>query len=210
MPKKPSCKHWGSLLRVLASVFGRGNVWEAALPGDMDDGKNYLAAKSHGWLRSEACCSLSTRHIKIPPATQEIQESWVWSLGREDPLEEGHDNPLQCSCLRSPMDRRAWWVTVQRVSKSQTWLSNLAHTEGLSPPRDWLHNPSFVASSPFCLLHHAPVSISWESFPDKLSIPSVFSLLKFTHGLLYWFKLPEWALGTMKFAIIDPWSLMIR
>ena len=77
MPKKPSCKHWGSLPRVLASVFGRGNVWEAALPGDMDDGKNHLAAKSHGRVRSEACCSLSIRHIKIPPATQEIQESWV-------------------------------------------------------------------------------------------------------------------------------------
>ena len=64
MPKKASCKHWGSLPRVLASVFGRGNVWEAALPGDMDDGKNYLAAKSHGRVRSEACCSLSIRPHK--------------------------------------------------------------------------------------------------------------------------------------------------
>ena len=47
-------------------MFGRGNVWEAALPGDMDDGKNYLAAKSHSWVRSEACCSLSTR-LQIDP-----------------------------------------------------------------------------------------------------------------------------------------------
>ena len=25
------------------------------------------------------------------------------------------------------MDRGAWWATVQRVAKSQTWLSNWAH-----------------------------------------------------------------------------------
>ena len=38
----------------------------------------------------------------------------------------GHDNPPQYSCLRNPMDRRAWWATVQRVSKSQTRLSKHA------------------------------------------------------------------------------------
>ena len=25
---------------------------------------------------------------------------------------EGHDNPLQYSCMENPMDRGAWWVTV--------------------------------------------------------------------------------------------------
>ena len=25
---------------------------------------------------------------------------------------EGHGNPLQYSCLKNPMDRRAWWATV--------------------------------------------------------------------------------------------------
>ena len=34
----------------------------------------------------------------------------------------GNGNPLQCSCLENPMDRGAWWVTVHRVSKSQTQL----------------------------------------------------------------------------------------
>ena len=28
---------------------------------------------------------------------------------------EGNDNPLQYSCLKNPMDRGAWWATVQRV-----------------------------------------------------------------------------------------------
>ena len=33
---------------------------------------------------------------------------------------EGHDNPLQCSCLENPMDGGAWWATVHGVAKSQT------------------------------------------------------------------------------------------
>ena len=30
---------------------------------------------------------------------------------------EGNGNPLQYSCLRNPLDRRAWWATVHRVAK---------------------------------------------------------------------------------------------
>ena len=33
---------------------------------------------------------------------------------------EGNGNPLQYSCLKNPMDRGAWQVTVYRVPKSQT------------------------------------------------------------------------------------------
>ena len=33
---------------------------------------------------------------------------------------EGSGNPLQCSCMKNPMDRGAWTATAQRVSKSQT------------------------------------------------------------------------------------------
>ena len=36
--------------------------------------------------------------------------------------QEGHDNPLQYSCLENPMDRGAWWATVHRVAQSQTQL----------------------------------------------------------------------------------------
>ena len=31
---------------------------------------------------------------------------------------EGNSNPLQYSCLENPMDGRAWWATVHRVTKS--------------------------------------------------------------------------------------------
>ena len=45
---------------------------------------------------------------------------WVRSLGQEDPLEkEGHDNPLQNSCLENSLDRGAWWATVHGLAKNQ-------------------------------------------------------------------------------------------
>ena len=34
----------------------------------------------------------------------------------------GHGNPLQYSCLENPKDRGAWWATVLKATKSQTWL----------------------------------------------------------------------------------------
>ena len=40
----------------------------------------------------------------------------------------GHGNPLQYSCLENPMDRAAWWATVHAVTKSQTQLSDEAHS----------------------------------------------------------------------------------
>ena len=39
---------------------------------------------------------------------------------------EGDINPLQYSCLGNPMDRGAWWVTVQGVTKIRTQLSDWA------------------------------------------------------------------------------------
>ena len=35
---------------------------------------------------------------------------------------EGNGNPLQCSCLESPRDGRAWWAAIFGVAQSQTWL----------------------------------------------------------------------------------------
>ena len=45
----------------------------------------------------------------------------VQSLGQEVPLEGGHGNPFQCSCLENPMDRGAWQSI---VGKSRTRLSD--------------------------------------------------------------------------------------
>ena len=65
---------------------------------------------------------------------QETQEQWVRSLGGEDPLEEGHGNPLQYFCLENPMVRGAWRATVCEVAQGQTRLSTAqgSHPERLS------------------------------------------------------------------------------
>ena len=47
--------------------------------------------------------------------------------------EYGH--PVQYSCLENPMDRGAWWATVHRVAKSQTWLKWLSTHIWASHPR---------------------------------------------------------------------------
>ena len=49
-----------------------------------------------------------------------MQETGIWSLGWEDPLEEEMANLLQYSYLENPMDRGAWWVVVHGVTKSWT------------------------------------------------------------------------------------------
>ena len=41
----------------------------------------------------------------------------------------GHGNPVQCSCLENPMDRRAWQATVHGVTKSWTGLKGLSMHE---------------------------------------------------------------------------------
>ena len=53
--------------------------------------------------------------VKNPPA---MQETWVRSLGQEDPLEEGMATRSSILAWRIPMDREAWWATVHGDTKS--------------------------------------------------------------------------------------------
>ena len=60
--------------------------------------------------------SLVSQQIKNPPA---MQETWVQSLGWEDPLEKGMAIHSSILVRRIPMDREAWWV-----ARSETRLSD--------------------------------------------------------------------------------------
>jgi len=53
--------------------------------------------------------------VKNPPA---IWETWVQSLGWEDPLEEGMATHSNILAWRIPMDRGAWQTTLHGVAKS--------------------------------------------------------------------------------------------
>ena len=50
----------------------------------------------------------------------------------------GHGNPLQCSCLENPMDRRARWATVHRFTKNQAQLKQLSTHTHISADNEFL------------------------------------------------------------------------
>ena len=51
-------------------------------------------------------------------------ETWVQSLGWEDPLEEGMATHSRILAWRIPVDRGVWQATVHEVAKSQIGLSD--------------------------------------------------------------------------------------
>ena len=70
------------------------------------------------WLRDKesACSAGNTGDMGLIPG-----------LGRSSG--GGNSNPFQYSCWENSMDREAWWATIHRVAKSQTWLRQLStHT----------------------------------------------------------------------------------
>ena len=65
--------------------------------------------------------SFMAQMVKNPPA---MCETWVQSLGWEDPLEEGMATHSSILAWKIPMDRGVWQVTVHEVAKSQKGLNN--------------------------------------------------------------------------------------
>ena len=66
--------------------------------------------------------------VKNLPATAGATRGVVLIPGSGSSPGGGHGNPLQYSCLENPMNRGAWQATVHGITKSQTRLSDLAHT----------------------------------------------------------------------------------
>ena len=54
-------------------------------------------------------------------------------------------NPLHYSCLENPMDRGAWWATVQGVTKTQTWLSSHVRMHTHTHTHTHKHTPSILS-----------------------------------------------------------------
>ena len=66
---------------------------------------NLVEGKGHVYILA----FLVAQGVKNLPA---MWETWVQSLGWEDPLEKGMATHSSYSCLENSMDRGAWWATV--------------------------------------------------------------------------------------------------
>ena len=53
-----------------------------------------------------------------------MKDTWVQSLGWDDPLVEDMATHSSILSQRIPMDRRAWWAEVHGVTENWTQLSN--------------------------------------------------------------------------------------
>ena len=90
----------------------------------------FLPGKSHGWRslagdnpqgRKESDRSeLLSTHVN-----KRLQLTGVWYFPAPG---EGNGNPLQYSCLESPMNGGAWWAAVHGVEKSRTRLTDFPFT----------------------------------------------------------------------------------
>ena len=66
------------------------------------------------------CLQVALLVKNLPASAGDIRDKGS-ILGSGRSPERGHGNPSQYSCLENPMDRGAWWATVHRISKSQSW-----------------------------------------------------------------------------------------
>ena len=80
--------------------------------------KKYLVNAIHKQKASQVALV-----VKNPPAsTADVRDTSLIPGSGTSP--EEHSNPLQYSCLESPMDRGAWWATDHGVTKSWTRLEH--------------------------------------------------------------------------------------
>ena len=56
---------------------------------------------------------------------RDIKRQLIQSLDWEDPLEEGMATHSSILAWRNPLDREAWWATVQSIAKIWTGLKQL-------------------------------------------------------------------------------------
>ena len=125
------------------------------------------------WSLAFMRASLVAQMVKNLPA---MRETWVWSLGWEDPPGGGRGNPHQYSCLEHPHGQRSL-ATVHGVTKSWTQLSNYIFTQSSwtegslyidsyspwwPPPTPWLHKNYMLSACKSSL----PVWISLPWTPD--------------------------------------------
>ena len=108
----PSC--WG----FLDSSAGKESACSTGDPSSIP-GSGRSPREGNGNPLQYSWASLVAQLGKTPPA---MQETWVPSLDRKNPLKKGMATPTRFLACRIPMDRGACQATIHGVTKSQTRL----------------------------------------------------------------------------------------
>ena len=101
----PLLKSWEPKQGVRAKAMHCIPLYATCNAGDPSSicGSGRSPGKGIGYLLQYSWASLVAQFVKNPSA---VRETWVQSLGWEDPLEKGK-NPLQYSCLDNPHEPRS-------------------------------------------------------------------------------------------------------
>ena len=83
-----------------------------------------LPGKSHGWRSLVGCSPWGHKESDM---TEQLHFHFSLSC-----IGEGNGGPLQCSCLETPRDGRAWWAAIYGVAQSQTRLKRLSSSSKLN------------------------------------------------------------------------------
>ena len=89
-----------------------------------------LLWKSHGQRRLVGCSPWGCKESDMT--------EWLYFHFSLSCLEVGNGNPLQCSCLKNPRDRGAWWAAISGVAQSQTQLKRLSSSSSRSLDLFWM------------------------------------------------------------------------
>ena len=106
-PKAPlCCPHPGAQL-----------CWESLTRGEASICKAIIWSRNRGWR-----ASLVAQTVKNPPA---VQETWVWSLGQEDPLKKGTATHSSVLDWRIPRTEEPGRLPLHGVAKVEhDWAPN--------------------------------------------------------------------------------------
>ena len=92
---------------------------------------------------------------QVAKNTPAMQETWVWSLGLKDPLEEGTATHSSILALRNLMDEGTWRAIVHRVVKSQT-TTEATSMYACYPFTSSLHQSKIICAKTFFRAFRSP------------------------------------------------------
>ena len=95
---------------------GKESTSNAGDPGSIP-GSGKSPGEGIGYPLQYSWASLVAQMVKNTPA---VWETGVRSLDWEEPLEGGHGNPLQYSCLENLHGQRGWQAPILGVAESDT------------------------------------------------------------------------------------------